>query len=72
MFLLAKQAIPGTYYIQTEKDGNQIRVNAINKASVTNSSWFNEVKIEKMLRKSQAQFCEKLRELSLKPMMVFL
>ena len=54
------------YCIQNVKDGIQIRVYKINKESVTNFSQFISAKVKKHLRKSQAQFREKLRILRLR------
>ena len=54
------------YCIQNVKDGIQIHVyNIINK-TVNRSSQFISVKLKKNLRKSQAQFREKLRKLRLR------
>ena len=60
------------YCIQNVKDGIQIRVNKINKESVTHFSQFISVKVKKILRKSQAQLREKLRKLRLRQVRVFL
>ena len=53
------------YCIQNVKDGIQLLVYEINNESVTNFSLFISVKVKKNLRKSQAQFREKLRKLLL-------
>ena len=50
----------------------QIQVYNINNESVNHFSQFISVKVKKILRKSQAQFWEKLRNSSLRKMMVFL
>jgi len=49
------------YYIQNVKDGIQIRVYKINMGSASLFSQSISVKVEKILRKSQAQFQEKLK-----------
>ena len=54
------------YYIQHVKDGIQIRVYKINMGSASLFSQSILVKVEKILRKSQAQFREKLRKLRLR------
>ena len=51
------------YCIQKAKDGIQIKVFNINNESVSQFSQFISVKVKKNLRKSQAQFWEKLRKL---------
>ena len=66
MFLLAKKLIFRHYYIQNVKDGIQIRLSNINKESVSNFSQFISVKVNKNVRKSQAQFQKKLRKLRLR------
>ena len=48
------------------KDGIQIQVNNINNESVNHFSQFISVTVKKNLRKSQAQFREKLRKLRLR------
>ena len=54
------------YCIQNVKDGIQIQVyNSINE-SINHSSQFISAKVRKNLRKSQAQFREKLRKLRLR------
>ena len=54
------------YCIQNVKDGIQIQVYNIMNESVNHSSQFISVKVKKNLRKSQAQFREKLRKLRLR------
>ena len=54
------------YCIQNVTDGTQIRAHTINKESVTHCSQFISVKAKKIVRKSEAQFQEKLRELRLR------
>ena len=51
------------YCIQNVKDGIQIHVYNIINDSVNHSSQFILVKVKKNLRRSQAQFREKLRKL---------
>ena len=53
------------YCIQNVNDGIQIQVYHINE-SVNHSSWCILVKVKKKVRKSQAQFREKLRKLKLR------
>ena len=53
------------YCIQNVKVGIQIQVYNINNDSVNYFSQFISVKVEKKLRKSQAQFRENLRKLRL-------
>ena len=55
------------YYIQNVKDRVEVRVYTISKERVelTNFSQYISVKVEKILRKSQAQIKEKLRKLRL-------
>ena len=48
------------------KDGIQIGVYKINQEKITDFSRFISVKVEKILRNSQAQFWEKLRKLKLR------
>ena len=52
--------------MQNVKDGIQIQVYNIINESVNYSSQFISVKVKKNLRKSQAQFGEKLRKLRLR------
>ena len=54
------------YCIQNVKDGIQSQVYNINNESIKHSSQFTFVKVKKHLRKSQAQFRDKLRKLRLK------
>ena len=54
------------YCIQNVKDGIQIQVYNINNESVNHFSQFMSVKVKKNVRKSQAQFREKLRKLRLR------
>ena len=54
------------YCFQNVNDGIQIRVCKINKENVTCFSQFVSVKVKIMLRKSQAQFREKLRKSKLR------
>jgi len=54
------------YCIQNVKDGILIQVYNNNKESVNHFSQFISVKVKKNLRKSQAQFREKLRKLRLR------
>ena len=51
------------YCIQNVKGGIQIQVYNINNESVNYFSQFISIKVKKNLRKSQAQFQEKLRKL---------
>jgi len=53
------------YCVQSVKDGIQIQAYNINDGSVNHFSQFISVKVKKNLRKSQAQFREKLRNLRL-------
>jgi len=52
--------------MQNVKNGIQIRVYTINKESIAHSSQLVSVKVQKILRVSQAQFGEKLRKLRLR------
>ena len=54
------------------KDGIQVQVHNINNESVNHFSQFILVKVKKNLRKSQAQFREKLRKLRLRQNISFL
>ena len=54
------------YCIQNVKDGTQIQVYIINNEFLTHISQFISEKVKKNLRKSQAQFREKLRKLRLR------
>ena len=53
------------YCIKNVKDGIQIGVYKLSKENVTNFSQFISIKVKGILRKSQAQFKEKLRKLKL-------
>ena len=53
------------YCIHNVKDGIQVQVYDINNESVNHFSQFISVKVKKNLRKSYAQFGEKLRKLRL-------
>ena len=63
---IGQKSILHHYYIQNVKDRTQIRVYTINKESVTHFSQFTSVKVKKILRKSQVQYTEKLRKLSIR------
>ena len=54
------------YCIKNDKDGIQIQVYNINNESVIHYSQCISVKVKKNLRKSQAQFRERLRKLRLR------
>ena len=54
------------YCTQTVKDGMQIQVCNINSERVSYFSQFTSVKVKKDLRKCQAHFREKLRQLMLR------
>ena len=60
------------YYIQNVQDGTEIRECKKKKISVYHFKQFISVNVKKILRNSQAQFREKLRNLRLKQMIVFL
>ena len=60
------------FYNQNVKDGIQIQVYYINDECVTHFSQFISEKVKKNLRKSQAQFREKLRKLRLRQNYCFL
>ena len=60
------------YCMQNVNDGIQIRVCNINNECFTHCSQFISVKAKKNLRKSQAQFREKLRKLRLRQNDTFL
>ena len=63
---IGQKSIFCCYCIQDVKDGIQIQVyNIINK-SLNHSSKFISVEVKKNLRKSQAQFWEKLKKLRLR------
>ena len=59
---IGQKSIFQHYYIQDIKDGIQIRVYTINKESVVHFASLFHLKVKKNLRKSQAQFREKLRK----------
>ena len=54
------------------EDGIQARVYKINSEGVIHFNQFTPVQLEKILRKSQAQFRKKLRKYRLRKMTVFL
>jgi len=66
MFFIGQTLIFCHYYIQNVKDEIQIQVSNISNKSVNHFSQFISVKVKKNLRKSQAQFWEKLRKLRLR------
>ena len=51
------------YCIQNLKGGIQSRVYKINEDSLTHSNQFISVKVNKILRESQAQFREKVKKI---------
>ena len=63
---IGQKAILHYHYIQNVKNGIQIRFYKINNESVTHFSQFIPLKVTKIVRKSQAQFWEKLRKLTLR------
>ena len=63
---ICQKSIFRRYCIQSVKDGIHIRVYTINKESVAYFSKFISVKVDKNLRKFQAQFGENLRKLRLR------
>jgi len=65
MFLLAQNRYR-RYCIQNANDRIQIQVQNSNNESVHHFSQFTSVKVKKNLRKSQAEYCEKLRKLRLR------
>ena len=67
VLFVGQKSIVRYYYIQIVKDGVKIRVYMINKESVTQFCQFISVTVKGTLRKSQAQFREKLRKLRLRP-----
>ena len=69
---IGQKAIFCSYCFQNVKDGIQIQVYNINNESVYHSSQFISVKVKKNLRKSRAQFWEKLRKLRLRQSSDFL
>ena len=60
-----KKSICRRYCIQNVKDGVQIQVYNINNEIANHFGKFLSVQVKKNLRKSQAQFREKLRKLRL-------
>ena len=54
------------FYIQNVNDWIQIRVYKKKKESVTHFSQFISVKVKKIQKNFQAQFCEKLRKVRLR------
>ena len=66
MFLYAKKSVFLRNCIQNVKDGIQVHVYNIINDSVNHSSQFIAAKVKKKLRKSQAHFREKLRQLRLR------
>ena len=63
--LIGQKSIFRRYFIQNVKDGIQIQVYNVNNESVNHFSQLISVKVKKNLRKSHAQFREKLRKLRL-------
>ena len=63
---IGQKSIFRRYCIQNVKDGIQIQVYNIKNESVSHFSQFTSVKVKKNLRKSQAEYCEKLRKLRLR------
>ena len=63
---IGKKAVFRRYCIQNVKDGIQIQVNNTNNECLAHFSQFISEKVKKKLRKSQAQFWEKLRKLRLR------
>ena len=63
---IGQESVFRRYCIQNVKDGIQIQVYNINNKFVNHFSQFISIKDRKNLRKSQAQFREKLRKLRLK------
>ena len=72
MFFIGQNSIFRRYCIQNVENGIQIQVYNINDESVNYFSEFILLKVKKNLRKSQAQFREKLKKLRLKQMDGFL
>ena len=66
MFLLGQKSIFHCYCLQNVKDGSQIQVYNINYEIANHFGQFISVKGKKTLRKSQAQFREKLRKVRLR------
>ena len=63
---IGQKSIFRRYCIQIVKDGSQIQVYNIINECVNHSSQYISVKVKKNLRKSEAQFREKLRKLRLR------
>ena len=63
---IGQKSVFRRYCIQTIKDRIQIQVYKIYNESVNHYSQFISVKVKKNLRKSQAQFREKLKKLRLR------
>ena len=63
---IGQKSVFRRYCIQNVIDGIQIQVYNINNESVNHFSQFISVTVKKNLRKSHAQFREKLRKLRLK------
>ena len=63
---IGQKSVFRRYYIQNVKDGIQIQVHNVSKESVSHFNQFVSVKVKKNIRKSQAQFREKLRRLKLR------
>ena len=69
---IGQKSVFRRYCIQNFKDGIQIHVYNINNESVNNFSQLISAEVKKNLRKSQAQFREKLRNLRLRQNDAFL
>ena len=65
-FFIGQKSIFRRYCTQNVKDCIQIQAYDINNKSVNHFSQFISLKVKKNLRKSQAQFREKLRKLRLR------
>ena len=63
---VGQKSIFRLYYIENVKEGIQFQVNNINNESVSQFSQIISVKVKKNVRKSQAQFGEKLGKLRLR------
>jgi len=72
VLLLATSSIFRHYCIQNVTDEIQIQVYNINNENVNHFSQLISAKVKKTLRKSQAQFREKLRKLRLRQIYGFL
>ena len=64
---VGQKSIVRHYCIQNVKDGIQIQAYNINNECVTHFGQLISEKVKKNLRKSQAQFWEKLRKLRFRP-----